>query len=144
VPRPASTLVALAVAWLVPVAGVVAYVQSPAHSRHDPDHALQQLDLLYLDEPAPDAARLGVTPGRVTLLLFCGTCEEPKVRGAEVRRVTDPEVAADYALRRRRGAVGPGYALVDGRGHVRYRTYDPEPAEHLREVQPLVDALRDP
>ncbi len=123
---------------------MLAYVQSPAHARHDPDHALQQLDLLYLDEPAPGAAQLGLAPGRVTLLLFCGTCEEPQLDGADVRRVTDPELAADYALRRRSGRVGPGYALVDGRGRVRYRTYDPRPAEHLREVQPLVDALRDP
>ena len=63
-PRPTATLLALAVAWLVPVVGVATYVQSPAHSLHDPDHALQQLDLLYLDEPAPGAVLLSrIRPG---------------------------------------------------------------------------------
>jgi hypothetical protein len=123
----------------VPVAAVVAYVQSAEHSSHDPDHALQQLDLLYLDEPAPTAH---AEPGRVSVLLFCAACEEPQVDGAAVVRVTDPQSAAAYGLLRRSGRVGPGYALVDARGHVRYRTYDPDPASHLKELQPLLDAVQ--
>ncbi|MCU1692090.1 MAG: hypothetical protein JWM64_1181 [Frankiales bacterium] len=131
---PASRLVLSAVAAvLLPVAGVTSYLQSADHARHDPVHALQQLDLLYLDEPAP-----GVpvpADGRPVLLLLCSGCRAPAVRGATV--LVRPELSRDYGVTGGRA----GYAVVDRRGHVRYRTVDPEPAAHAQEVQTLLDAV---
>lgn len=127
-------------AWVVAAAGVAVYLTSPAHAVHDPQHALQQLDAFSLDEPAPGLGRLGLTSGPA-VLLFCEACPAPAVRGASVVRTTDRELARAYSLIGAGGRVGPGYALVDGRGRVRYRTFDPAPAEHLQELQPLVDAL---
>ena len=131
---PAVRLVLSAVAAVaLPVVGVTSYVLSPAHSRHDPVHALQQLDLLYLDEPAP-----GVpvpADGRPVLVLLCAGCRVPSVERATV--LVRPELARDYGVTGGR----TGYALVDRRGHVRYRTVDPDPAAHVREIQTLVDGL---
>lgn len=130
-------IVAAGLAVLVPVAGVVAYWQSPSHSRHDRVHALQQLDLLYLDQPAPGAAELGLRPGRVAVVVVCPrACVLPEVARAQVVRTTDPALARAYALSGRRG-----YALVDRRLRVRYRTVDPGVSDHRREIQLLVDAL---
>lgn len=124
---------------LLPVVGVIAYVTGPGHARSDPQLDLQQLDLLYLDEPAPGLAQTGAPAGRVVLLLFCGRCPPPDVVGAAVVRVRDPGLARAYGL----GAAGrPGYALVDARGRVRYRSYDPRPGAHSVEVQTLLDGLR--
>ena len=54
----------------------------------------------------------------------------------------EPDVAAAYGLRTRDGGIGPGYAVVDGRRHVRYRTFDPRLAEHGQEILVLVEAVR--
>ena len=93
-------------------------------------------DLLYLDEPAP-----GVTPepdGDPLVLVFCTGCPLPDVDGARVVLSDDRALAARYGL----GAPGrTGYALVDARGQVRYRTYDPRPGQHGTEIQTLVDGM---
>ncbi|MCW2608420.1 MAG: hypothetical protein JWO60_3113, partial [Frankiales bacterium] len=121
-------------AVLGPVLGISAYVLSPGHAGHDPQHGLQQLDLLYLDEPAPGVP----ATGRPVVLVFCDGCTPPEVTGAAVEVRDDPALAARYGL----GAPGRrGYALVDGRGRVRYRTYDPGLGEHGVEIQTLVDAV---
>lgn len=60
----------LSAAVLIAAVGVAVYLRSSAHVLHSPDHHLQQLDLLYLDQPAPHAEELGVHTGRVTLLLI--------------------------------------------------------------------------
>lgn len=128
-----AALLALA----LPAAGVAAYLSSAAHQRHDPAHSLQQLDLLYLDEPAPGAAALGLVRGRVSLLLFCARpCTPPEVAGADVVRVRDEALARAYALD---GLTG--YAVVDADLQVRYRSVDPDPAAHVRELVRLVRAL---
>lgn len=40
------------------------------------------------------------------------------------------------------GGPAVGYAIVDARGRIRYRTLDPQPARHLGEVSTMVKALR--
>ncbi len=63
---------------------MLAYLSSPAHELHDPNHALQQLDVFYLDEPAPGLDLLGVRPGRPAVVYFCGApCDPPQVTGAQ-------------------------------------------------------------
>lgn len=128
-------------AVLVAGAGVALYLVSPGHSRHDPQHALQQLDLLYLDEPAPAAAPLGFRPGTPAVVVFCGrACPLPDLVGAQVLRSDDPSLARRYAL----GEDGrTGFAPLDPTGKVRYRSYDPAVEQHETELQTLVDALQD-
>lgn len=123
-------------------AGVALYLTSPAHELHDPNHALQQLDLLYLDQPAPGLERLPVEPGRPAVLVFCedAGCPLPQLENAQVVRVTDPRLAAPYALTAD-CQVGPGYALIDDDGQVRYRTFDPGLAQHEPEIRTLVNGL---
>ena len=138
VPRTGRLLTVAAAAVLLPAGGVAQYALSDAHRRHDPQHGLQQLDLLSLDESAP-----GVAPppdGLPLVLVFCDGCTPPAVEGARV------VVSRDRALARRYGLgvpASPGYALVDGDGDVRYRTYDPGLSEHEVEIQVLVDELRE-
>lgn len=129
-----------AAAGVLALAGVAAYLGSAAHARHDPEHALQQLDLLYLDEPAPGLARLGVRPGEPAVVVFCAGCALPELPGVQVVASDDPTLARQYALTDR-GRVGPGYALVDAAGSVRYRTFDPGLAEHEQEIRLLVEGL---
>ena len=106
-----------------------------------PSPALQQLDLLYLDEPAPGYERLGFRPGEPALLLVCDPpCAAP-AGSWQVRHTTDASVARDYGLLTAEGRVGPGYALIDGAGRVRYRTFDPAPAAHGREIGILLGSL---
>ena len=120
--------------------GVLAYTTSDGHALHDPAHALQQLDALYLDQPAPDAQRLGLRPGAPAVVVFCRpACEPPRITGAQVLQSDSPEVARRYGLLTEDGRLGPGYALVDARVRLRYRTFDPGLQE--REIQVLVDGL---
>lgn len=127
---------------LVAGIGVLSYLGSPAHARHDPFHALQQFDAFYLDEPAPARKELGVQPGRpAVVFFFCDrACDLPAVRGAQVVRSSAPAVARQYALLTENGRIGPGYALIDSTGQLRYRTFDP--GLHESEIQILVDALQ--
>lgn len=141
-----GVLVRWAVLGAVAVAaatGVAIYLTSPAHDLHDPNHALQQLDMLYLDEPAAGLDQLGVDPRRPAVLVFCAdaSCPLPELPNAQVVRSTDPELAQQYALRTQSGRVGPGYAVVDASGRVRYRTFDPGLAQHEPEIQTLVAGL---
>lgn len=121
--------------------GVTVYLMSPEHRLHDPFHALQQFDLLYLDEPAPLVRRLGLAPGRPALIVVCERCAAPSV-DAQVRVTDDVEVARRYGLLTANGRIGPGYAVVDATGMVRYRTFDPAPAAHTEEIAVLLDGVR--
>lgn len=118
--------------------GITSYLNSPAHQLHSPNHALQQLDLFYLNEPAPRVDQAGSAGGRTTLLVVCDSCEAPRV-DAQVRVTSDPEVAAAYGLLTADGRLGPGYAIIDGNGAVRYRTFDPAPADHVEEIRVLLE-----
>ncbi|MBA2532350.1 MAG: hypothetical protein H0V23_09650 [Nocardioidaceae bacterium] len=122
---------------------VAAYLLSPG-ADIAPDPALRQLDLLYLDEPAPVLRQLGVEPGRSAVVVFCtGGCDLPPIQGTQVVRSGNPVLAARYALRTSAGRVGPGYALIDASGQLRYRTFDPAPGEHAAEIQVLINAVDD-
>lgn len=133
---------ALAAVGVVASVGVGAYLTSP-DADLAPITGLRQLDLLYLDQSAPGLDRLGVKPGRPAVIVFCDpACGRPNVSGAQVVQSSDPELAARYALLTSSGRVGPGYALVDPDGRLRYRTFDPAPARHAEEIQVLVDVVR--
>lgn len=135
-----AVLAAVAVAA---TAGVLAYLLSPGYGVA-PNPGLRQLDLLYLDEPAPALDQLGVAPGQPALVVFCqASCDLPQVTGAQLVHSTDPALAAEYALTTEAGRVGPGYALIDPSGRLRYRTFDPAPGEHAAEIQVLIDAVRE-
>lgn len=138
---PRGLAVGLSAAVLIAAVGVAVYLRSPAHVLHSPNHHLQQLDLFYVNEPAPFAEQLGVTPGRVTLLLVCAACSAPAV-DADVVTTADAAIARSYGLLTADGRVGPGYAIVDVRGSVRYRTFDPRPGDHGDEIRVLVDNAR--
>lgn len=73
--------------------------------------------------------------------MFCeAACPLPQIDDAQVVRSTDRSLAARYALVDD-GRIGPGYALIDAQGHVRYRTFDPGLAEHEPKIRILVDGL---
>jgi hypothetical protein len=128
----------------VAVAGAGAHLASP-DADVAPIPALRQLDLLYLDQPAPALERLGVVPGRPAVILFCDPpCATPELTGTQLVHSDDPELAARYALRTASGRIGPGYALIDPAGQLRYRTFDPDPGAHGEEIQVLVDAVAGP
>jgi hypothetical protein len=65
----------------------------------------------------------------------------PDVSDAQVVHSDDPRIAAQYALLTAEGRGGPGYAVVNSAGQLRYRTFDPAPGEHAAEIQILIDAL---
>jgi hypothetical protein len=139
--HPRLRWLAIGAVAIVATVGAGIYVLSP-DSDVAPVQGLRQLDLVYLDQPAPGLDRLGVEPGRPAVILFCRPrCAEPTLTGAQVSQSDDPELAASYALLTSSGRVGPGYALVDAAGQLRYRTFDPAPAQHAKEIQILVDAV---
>jgi hypothetical protein len=142
-PEPASRLhtASLAVAAAVATVGAVAYVLSSDHDLA-PVQALRQLDMFYLDEPAPALDALGVEAGRAAVILFCDPrCATPSVSGAQVVQSDDPQLAEQYALLTAQGRIGPGYAVVNPDGRLRYRTFDPAPGEHAPEIQILINGL---
>lgn len=118
--------------------GLALHVTSATLEGVDP--SLRQIDLLYLDEPAPLVEQLRIQPGRPALIVVCDGCEAPVV-DAQVRVTDDLEVARAYALARG-DVAGPGYAIVDSQGQVRYRTFDPGLASHGEEIRILLDAVR--
>ena len=139
---PAWAVVGGVLAVLTAVAaGLAAYVTSDAHRLHDPDHSLQQLDLLYLDQPAPKLDALDIDPGTPALIVVCEECQPPTVE-AQVRVTDDPIIARAYGLQTADGRIGPGYAIVDAAGQVRYRTFDPGLADHASEITVLLEGTR--
>lgn len=131
----------LTAAALFAIVGVGFFTNKADVARNGDALGLQRIDLLYLNEPAPSFDRFGITNAKV-VIVFCGSCQLPLVKGAQVIRNDDPEVADQYALKRENGQVGPGYALIDSMGFVRYRSYDRSINEHTREINRLVAGLR--
>lgn len=116
-----------------------------------PDHGLRQLDVLTLHEKVA-----GVLPvdGKRTVVIAPSTCGAQAQREvAEAGRPTglpseygltvlqDPALVQALALGRSLTSCLPGYALVDSRGYVRYRTYDPGLADHVDEQRVLLENL---
>lgn len=139
--RPALVVTGVLSVIVIVGCGLLLLLSSDDHQLHDPVHALQQLDLLYLDEPAPFIEELGLEEGRPALVVVCTHCEPPRV-DAQVAVTDDPQIAEAYALATTEGRIGPGYAVVDPGGRVRYRTFDPRVERHELEVGILLDALR--
>lgn len=121
---------------------------------HDsaPDGGLRQLDALTLHERVPGA---GAIDGRPTLLLAPSTCPAQGrlllhrygtragvPRDFRVGVLRDPAVVRALALGRSLTGCLPGYALVDGAGFVRYRSYDPGLGSHADEQRVLLEHLR--
>jgi hypothetical protein len=72
--------------------------------------------------------------GRARGDAFCpNECRLPALSTAFVRS-TDLDLAARYALRAGDVRIGSGHALIDAQLRVRYRTFDPELAEHETEM----------
>ncbi|CAN5849014.1 hypothetical protein BH20ACT7_BH20ACT7_19110 [soil metagenome] len=135
-----SVAVAAVVVLAVTAVLLGAWLRTDPWAQGDPTRGLQQLDLLYLDEPAPRYAELGLMRGQPALLLVCSACPRPAV-DAQVVHSADPAVARDYGLLTTDGRVGPGYALIDGRARVRYRTFDADAAAHTAEIEVLLAAM---
>lgn len=123
---------------------LIAFSLSSGDRFVDPIRGLQQLDLLYLDEPAPALAELGVETGTPALIVICAACEPPDLTAPAVQVVVtqSPDIARRYGLLTESGRLGPGYAIIDRGGRVRYRTFDPELGEHGGEIAILLAGLR--
>ena len=109
-----------------------------------PDHGLQQIDLLMLNERVPG---IDAVDGRPTMVVAAGQCTTPPPPATGLdpayRLVvtTDPDLALGLALDRAAVACEPGYALLAGDGTVRYRTYDPGWPDHAFEQGVLLEAI---
>ncbi len=130
-------MTAIALAGII---GVGTQLADPWHRALYFDNALRQLDMLYLDEPAPPTLPARAANGPVVAVV-CSHCTLPQLDGATVVRVQDSRVAGRLALLTPHFKAGPGYALIDSTGRLRYRTFDPAPGEHAEEIQILVEAL---
>ncbi len=59
-------------------------------------------------------------------------------------RCSDPAVASRYTMTTSTGRIGPGYAVVDPAGRLRYLTHDGTPGERSERIQILILALDGP
>ncbi len=147
-------IVALGVAQVAAIAAVAAYATAAPLV---PDSGLEQIDLVSLHQRVPG---VGAVAGKPTLYLAPGLTTDPKCAAALSRYlrsrdtptglpnrfglvvIADGTVVRRLALPRAAAGCHPGYALVDGRGFVRYRTYDGGYPDHTGEQAILLDALR--
>lgn len=126
---------------LVAVVGVSQYQLQARQRAVGGAVALQRLDLLYLHQPAPGLAQLGVTSGSKTVVVFCQKCRLPEVAGTRVVGSSDISLADSYALVTSSGRLGPGYVIIDSHGSLRYRSFDADPASHSAEINRLVKGV---
>ena len=165
--RPAATAVLLAV-QLVAVVAVIVWASGRPLT---PDGGLQQFDALSLRESVPGLTAVSGRPTLyvatgdladpacaeelrdfldrrtdptypAVLLVPAGPVPSSLPADTEVR--TENAVALVRAVALPGAAQGcrPGYALVDGAGDVRYRTYDPGYGAHATEPSVLLDTLQ--
>ena len=94
--------------------------------------------LVEADPADPQVLYAGVHQGDTVMVVSgTGTCQA-------VPTVNDPgaQLARAFGLRRPRDGGAPvGYAVVDRRGQIRYRTLDPAATEELDEVGTVVRAV---
>lgn len=168
---PRRTLVAVWLAAALGFGGLLALAGARRGPLDDADPAHQRpgfLDAFALPEPAPRLSAGLPATGRPTVLFFerpgrlAELCDAlassplgeaaqlvvvvagPKEPCPGAAVVADPggELVRVYGLRRPAGGGPPvGYAVVDGRGRIRYRTLDPSMAYELAEVDTIVEAL---
>lgn len=111
----------------------------------EPRRHLPQPDLFFLDEPAPGLDQLAVDPGRAVVIVFgAQDCVLPLIAGAQLVRCSDPALAWSYAMTTSTGRIGPGYAVIDAAGQLRYLTHDFAPGECGERIQRLVNPLNEP
>jgi hypothetical protein len=114
-------------------------------SARAPATDLPPLDVLFIDEPAPGLDELAIDPGRPVVIIFgADDCVVPQIGGAQLVRCAQPALAARYAMTTSAGRVGPGYAVVDAAGQLRYLTHDFAPGERGERIQRLINALDEP
>jgi hypothetical protein len=114
-------------------------------SVREPSCHLPRPDLLFLGEPAPGLDELTVDPGRAVVIVFgAQDCVLPLIAGAQLVRCSDPALAGRYAMTTSTGRIGPGYAVVDAAGQLRYLTHDFAPGERGERIQRLINALDEP
>ncbi len=108
-----------------------------------PDAGLLQIDVLSLSERVDGA---DAVDGRPTMLVV--TC--PALLPAPPRRLdpsyglvlsTDADLASRLALPLATSECQAGYVLIDENSRVRYRSYDPDWAEHAFEQEVLLENL---
>ena len=133
--------VAPTVALLATCVGLTAGWFATGHASA-PDDGLLQLDVLSLDEPV---AGLQPVDGRPTMVVFTCPAAPPRPRQLAERYgllvSTDAALARTVALPRAPGCGSDGYVLLDGAGHVRYRSYDPGWPDHAQEQEILLEHL---
>ncbi|MGH3845771.1 MAG: hypothetical protein ACRDS0_30765 [Pseudonocardiaceae bacterium] len=101
-------------------------------------------DMLFIHEPAPGLDRLALRPGQPAVVVFSADQRDlPQVIGCQLVRCADLSLAMEYALATSTGQIGPGYAVIDTAGQLRYLTHHPAPGEHSAQIQMLIDALPD-
>lgn len=99
-------------------------------------------DMLFIDEPAPGLDQLAVDPGRAAVIVFgARDCVLPLIAGAQLVCCSDPALASHYAMTASAGRIGPGYAVVDAAGQLRYLTHDAALGLRSERIQILVNAL---
>lgn len=122
----------------VVIIGVINYQWQANKAMVGGSVSLQRLDLLYLNEPAPNLADLEIKSGSKAVVVFCQSCRLPTVAGAQVVLSKDRTISEAYSLVTSKGRLGPAYIIINTKGHLRYRTYDPDPARHQGEISRLV------
>jgi hypothetical protein len=162
-------LITVWLAAVVAMGAVLVVSRATQSPGDDVDPARQRpgiLDLGPLPVAAPTLSNGVPAPGDPTVVFFAGSqaadlCAE--LPGADLDDVTVVVVAADAGAcgpgvvvpetsgrkaaeafglpSRRDGGVPVGYAIVDAKGQIRYRTLDPSVAGLLDEVATMVDAL---
>lgn len=136
-----SRWVQILIVAAIAIIGVGFFTNKSSVARNGDALGLQRIDLLYLNEPAPNLEKLKLK-GTKAVIIFCASCRKPTVKGAKVIISNNPTVASHYALRRENGQIGPGYAVIDTRGYLRYRTFDNAINEHTREINRLVAGIK--
>jgi hypothetical protein len=132
----------VAVVAVIVSGGAVSYLAS-SDSDVAPIAGLRQLDLLYLDEPAPGLDRLGVEPGRPAVILFCDAACEPRTSPA--RRLCTaaiPTWPPATPCSPQPGGSVPATRSSTVRGSCATAPSIPPPGAHAEEIQILVDAVR--
>jgi len=111
-------------------------------SVRDPSSHFPRPHVLFMDEPAPGLDQLRVGSGRAVVIVFgAQDCVLPLIAGAQLVRCSDPALAWCYAMTTGAGRIGPGYAVVDAAGQLRYLTHDGAPGGWSERIQLLVLAL---
>jgi hypothetical protein len=164
-------LVTVWAAAAVALGSLLALAQAQEGPLDDPDPERQRtafLDLGALPEPAPPVAPGVPARARPTVVLFvrldlldalCSSLADSDLAERAVLAIVvvgatacpavaavtgDPggRLGARYGMRSPRDGGPPvGYAVVDGRGRIRYRTLDPDMADELPEVRTIVKAV---